>query len=95
MQQNCQIVRGARQHTMLSALKSSKQRRILTGNRNVFAHVRPVSPKLYEFLGYKFANHIWNNCEFDISDIIERQNRIDLMVLSTCKLYLYKEIDRT
>ena len=31
--------------------------------------------------------HISNNSDFDISDIIEIQNWIDLMVLSTCKLY--------
>ena len=53
MQQNCQITRCARQHTMDSVLKSAKLRRDLTGNRNGFTHARPalrgrVSPKLDE-----------------------------------------------
>ena len=66
MQQNCQITRFARQHTMDSVLKSTKLRRDLTGNRNVFTHARPalrvrVSPKLDELLGDKFANRISNN----------------------------------
>ena len=42
MQQNCQITRCARQHTMDSALKSAKLRRDLTGNRNGFTHARPA-----------------------------------------------------
>ena len=79
---------------MDSVLKSSKPRCVLTGNRNGFAPAQLVSPKLHEFLGYKSAN-ISNNSDFDISDIIEIQNWIDLMVLSTCKLYLYQEIDCT
>ena len=95
MQQNCLTARCVRQHTMDSMLKSSKPRLILTWNRNGFTHVWPVLRKLHEFLGYKFTNHISNNSDFDISDIIEIQNHIDLMVLSTCKLYLYQEIDRT
>ena len=66
MQQNCQITRCARQHTMDSVLKSAKLRRDLTGNRNVYTHVQPalrgqVSPKLDELLGDKFANRISNN----------------------------------
>ena len=66
MQQNCQITRSARQHTMDSVLKSAKLRRDLTGNRNGFTHVRQalcgrVSPKLYERLGDKFENRISNN----------------------------------
>ena len=65
MQQNCQITRCARQHTMDSVLKSAKLRRDLTGNRNGFTHARPalcgrVSPKLDERLGDKFANRITN-----------------------------------
>ena len=40
MQQNCQITRCARQHTMDSVLKSAKLRRDLTGNRNGFTHAR-------------------------------------------------------
>ena len=42
MQQNCQITRCARQHTMDSVLKSAKLRRDLTGNRNGFTHARPT-----------------------------------------------------
>ena len=66
MQQNCQITRCARQHTMDSVLKSAKLRRDFTGNRNGFMHARPalcgsVSPKLDERLGDKFANRISNN----------------------------------
>ena len=67
MQQNCQITRCARQHTMDFVLKSAKLRcRDLTGNRNGFTHARPtlcgrVSPKLDELLGDKFANRISNN----------------------------------
>ena len=66
MQQNCQIKRCARQHTMDSVLKSAKLRSDLTGNRNGFTHARPalrgrVSPKLNERLGDKFANGISNN----------------------------------
>ena len=65
MQQNCQITRCARQHTMDSVLKSAKLRRDLTGNRTGFTHARSalrgrVSPKLDELLG----------------DTIEIQNRI-------------------
>ena len=65
MQQNCQITRCARQHTMDSVLKSAKLRRDLTGNRNGFTHARPalcgrVSPKLDERLGDKFVNRISN-----------------------------------
>ena len=40
MQQNCQITRCARQHTMDSVLKSAKLRRDLTGNRTGFTHAR-------------------------------------------------------
>ena len=63
MQQNCQITRCARQHTMDSVLKSAKLRRDLTGNRTGFTHARSalrgrVSPKLDELLGDKFANRI-------------------------------------
>ena len=68
MQQNCQITRCARQHTMDSVFKSAKLRlrRDLTGNRDGFTHARPalrgrVSPKLDERLGDKFANRISNN----------------------------------
>ena len=65
MQQNCQITRCARQHTMDSVLKSTKLRRDLTGNRNGFTHARSalrdrVSPNLDELLGEKFANLISN-----------------------------------
>ena len=65
MQQNCQITRCARQHTVDSVLKSAKLRRDLTGNRNDFMHARSalrghVSPKLDEFLGDKLANRISN-----------------------------------
>ena len=65
MQQNCQITRCARQHTMDSVLKSAKLRRDLTGNRTGFTHARSalrgrVSPKLDELLGDKFANRISN-----------------------------------
>ena len=65
MQQNCQITRCARQHTMDSVLKSAKLRRNLTGNRTGFRHARSalrgrVSPKLDELLGDKFANRISN-----------------------------------
>ena len=65
MQQNCQITRCARQHTMDSVLKSAKLRRDLTGNRTGFTHARSalrgrVSPKLDELLGDKFANRILN-----------------------------------
>ena len=81
MQQNCQITRCARQHTMDSELKSAKLRRDLTGNRNGFTHARPalrgrISPKLDELLGDKFANRISNNEDFDIFDTIQIQNRI-------------------
>ena len=53
MQQNCQITRCARQHTMDSVLKSAKLRRDLTGNRTSFTHARSalrgrVSPKFNE-----------------------------------------------
>ena len=63
MQQNCQITRCARQHTMDSVLKSAKLRRDLTGNRTGFTHARSalrgrVSPKLDELLGDKFAFQI-------------------------------------
>ena len=69
MQQNCQITRCARQHTMDSVLKSAKLLRDLTGNRNGFTHARSalcgrVSPKLDERLGDKFANRISNNLRF-------------------------------
>ena len=69
MQQNCQITRCARLHTMDSMLKSAKLRRDLTGSRNCFTHVRlalrgRVSPKLDELLGDKFANRISNNLRF-------------------------------
>ena len=65
MQQNCQITRCARQHTMDSVLKSAKLRRDLTGNRTGFTHARSalrgrVSPKLDELLADKFANRISN-----------------------------------
>ena len=81
MQQNCQITRCARQHTMDSVLKSAKLRRDLRGNRNGFTHARPtlcgrVSPKLGELLSDKFANRISNNYDFDIFDTIEIQNLI-------------------
>ena len=36
----------------------------------------PVSPRLDELLGEKFANHFSNNSDFDIFDIIEIQNQI-------------------
>ena len=41
----------------------------------------------------KFANRVLNNSNFDVFDIIEIQNRIDMTVILTCKLYLYQEID--
>ena len=37
-----------------------------------------VSPKLNELFGDKFANRISNNSDFDIFDIIEIQNRIQM-----------------
>ena len=65
MQQNCQITRCARQHTMDYVLKSAKLRRDLTGNRNGLTLAQAlrgrVSPKLDENLGDKFANRISNN----------------------------------
>ena len=69
MQQNCQITRCARQHTMDSVLKSAKLCRDMTGNTNGYTHARPalrgrVSPKLDERLGDKFANRISNNLRF-------------------------------
>ena len=76
MQQNCQITRCVRQHTMDSVLKSAKPRPGLTGSRNVVAQARPVSPKSHKFLGDKFANCISNNSHFDIFDTIELQNQI-------------------
>ena len=76
MQQNCQITRCVRQHTMDSVLKSARPRRGLTGSRNVVAQARPVSPKSHELLGDKFANCISNNSDYDIFDTIEIQNRI-------------------
>ena len=75
MQQNCQITRCVRQHTMVFVLKSTKPRRDLTGSRNVVAQARPVSPKLHELLGDKFPNCISNNSDSDIFDTIEIQNR--------------------
>ena len=86
MQQNCQITRCARQHTMDSVLKSAKLRRDLTGNRHGFTHARPslggrVSPKLDELLGDKFANRISNNLDFDtieIQNLIRTDGRIEL-----------------
>ena len=76
MQQNCQITRCVRQHTMDSVLKSAKLRCGLTGSRNVVAQARPVSPKSHKVLGDKFANCFSNNSDFDIFDTIEIQNRI-------------------
>ena len=75
MQQNCQITRCVRQHTMVIVLKSTKPRRDLTGSRNVVAQARPVSPKSHELLGDKFPNCISNNSDSDIFDTIEIQNR--------------------
>ena len=76
MQQDCQITRCVRQHTMDSVLKSAKPCRGLTGSRNIVKQVRPVSPKSHELLGDKFANCISNNSDFDIFNTIEIQNRI-------------------
>ena len=75
MQQNCQITRCVRQHTMVFVLKSTKPHRDLTGSRNVVAQARPVSPKSHELLGDKFPNCISNNSDSDIFDTIEIQNR--------------------
>ena len=75
MQQNCQITRCVRQHTMVFVLQSTKPRRDLTGSRNVVAQARPVSPKSHELLGDKFPNCISNNSDSDIFDTIEIQNR--------------------
>ena len=100
MQQNCQITRCARQHTMDSVLKSAKLRRDLTGNRNGFTHARPalcsrVSPKLDEHLSDKFANRISNLTKISIfSTQLKYKIGFGPMVVSTCQLQLYQEIYR-
>ena len=75
---------------MVSVLKSSKPRCRLIGKENGFR----VSLKLHELLGDKFANKISDNADFGVAVIIYIQNRIPLMVVSTCKLYLHREIGR-
>ena len=39
-------------------------------------HSSRVSPKLYELLEEKFANHVSNNADFSITGTIEMQNLI-------------------
>ena len=46
MQQNCEITRCVRQHTMDSVLTSAKSRCGLTGNRKIFVHARPCFTKV-------------------------------------------------
>ena len=44
--------------------------------RKWYRHSSRVSPKLYELLDEKFANHVSNNADFSITGTIEMQNLI-------------------